>query len=358
VIRARHAWVLPAFVVALHACGGSKNPAGPTPNPQPPSGPTAPMPPTDIRLAALDTVARTARIEWNPSQGAEYYVVDYWAVFVPGGPVTRLRTEGPETTITIRDLPGEWLTARVKAANSSGESANGTPPIQFQIPILKDVIEALVFGTGPYGSGLFDRTNGLDYFTFLGASGIGPPQAHARRDTMLGWRPGTLRLRVEQRLTDAQLAKLTQMFAHVAGITGEELRAGTPERVETLPQSFGAGELRVIVRDDISVVCGNPAVLGCAPQLLLAGGELIAAIIYVRPNVSLDVVAHEFGHAAMGLHHVVGVQMPALPVMAQSSGRSDSGFSALEVDALQAVYRAGLRFGASRADFQARGLIN
>ena len=91
--------------------------------------------------------------------------------------------------------------------------------------------------------------------------------------------------------------------------------------------------------------------------MFLTGGQLIAALIYVRPNGNPDTVSHEAGHAVLGLHHVTRVQMPVRPVMSTSAGPSADGFSTLEVDAIRAVYSAGLRFGASREEFQARGLI-
>lgn len=85
---------------------------------------------------------------------------------------------------------------------------------------------------------------------------------------------------------------------------------------------------------------------------------MIAALIYVRPNANPDPVSHEAGHAVLGLHHVTRVQMLVRPVMSAPAGPSDNGFSSLEVDAIRAVYSAGLRFGASREEFQARGLIH
>ena len=62
------------------------------------------------------------------------------------------------------------------------------------------------------------------------------------------------------------------------------------------------------------------------------------------------------GHA-IGLHHVIGVQMRVRPVMSSTAGPAENGFSVFEVEALRSVYGSGLRFGATRADFQARGLI-
>jgi hypothetical protein len=52
-------------------------------------------------------------------------------------------------------LPGAWLSLRVRAGNAAGLGAPSVPPILFQIPVQKDIVEALFFGTGPYGSGLF-----------------------------------------------------------------------------------------------------------------------------------------------------------------------------------------------------------
>ena len=79
--------------------------------------------------------------------------------------------------------------------------------------------------------------------------------------------------------------------------------------------------------------------------------------MYVKRIAGPDEISHEVGHALLGLHHLKGISLPALPVMTPSLFSTDDGFAALEFDAIRAVYRAGLRHGAARADFQTKGLI-
>lgn len=333
-------------VVVVAACGGS---GGVSPSPKrEPTGGEPPAPPSGVRVASIDHAARTVVIQWDGSAGADRYVAEYWNTFDTSVTLTSVPTVSAETTLTLRDLPGDWLSLRVRAGNAAGLSSPSTP-VQFQIPVQKDVVEALFFGTGPYGSGLFAQP-GVDTFpVFL--------EAHHAPETMLGWASDPIRVRAESALSDGQFSYLTRILGHVAEITGGAVRIQIVERTAALPGVFQAGEIHVLVREQLTPWCADSAV-GCARQLFLSGGQLIGGLIYVKPNGSPDTVSHEVGHALLGLHHVTRVQVPPRPVMSASAGPSENGFSALEVEAIRAVYGAGLRFGASRADFQARGLIN
>lgn len=345
---ARITILLCALAMAAASCGESK--VGPGPKPPPPA-PEAPAAPTGVRITSQDTTTRTAVLQWDPSPGAERYVVEYWNTFGTGFPITSVPTTGAETSVTLRDLPGDWLSIRVKAGNSGGFGAGSMPPVMLQMPIQQDIVEALFFGTGTYGTGLFAQPSPVDYVA------IAPQGMHLSPGLMLGWGGGVIRVRVEEALTPAQSAYLTRALAHVTELTGGHLRPEIVERTASLPDTFAAGEIRVMVRSNLSTVCSNTGpILGCTRQLLLTGGELVAALIYVLPTANPDTVSHEVGHA-IGLHHVSRVQLPVRPVMSTSAGPAENGFSIFEVDALRAVYGAGFRFGATADDFRARGLI-
>ena len=314
-----------------------------------------------LRVVTLDSAARTAVIQWNPSQDADRYVVEYWNTFDSSVTITSVPTAGTETTTTLRDLPGTWLSVRVRAGNSAGFSGPSVP-VSLQIPVQKDIVEALFFGSGPYGSGLhfqpsldgaglFARPPGVDYMQIAG-NGM-----HLSPGLMLAWAGGAIPVRVEDALSATHSAYLTRILAHITEVTGGFLRPEVVQRVPTLSDVFVAGEIRVVVRGDLSAQCTTGgAIAGCTRQLLLTGGQLISAVIYLSPSSSFDTVSHEAGHA-IGLHHVIGVQMPVRPVMSSTAGPAENGFSVFEVEALRSVYGSGLRFGATRADFQLRGLI-
>jgi fibronectin type III domain protein len=340
-----------ALVAILSACGGAKNPVGPEPKP---SGPAVPAAPTGLRIASLDTATRSAVIQWDPTDGAERYVVERWDTFDTSVTITSVTTNGPETSVTLRDLPGDWLSVRVRASNSAGVGAPSMPPVMLQIPVTQDVVEALFFGTGPYGSGLFAEPGGDDS---LPAS---INQAHAQPGTMLGWNSGTILVRVEDAATGEQMAYLNAALSQLTELTGGLLRFDVI-RGPAMPNFFFVrGEYRVMMRDDLRVPCStlDQSLQGCAPQSLAANGEIIAALTYVKSNGNPAVVTHELGHALLGLHHVTKVVLPERPIMSASVGNANPGFSTLETEAIRAVYRAGLRFGASREDFQAKGLIH
>ena len=346
---ARSSVLVWALTVGLFACGG--NATGPSPKP-PPSGPTPPAPPSGVRVAALDAATRSAVIQWDPAPGAERYVVEHWNTFDTSVTITSVTTNGAETTATLRDLSGDWLSVRVRAGNGAGFGDPSAPPIFLQIPIQKDIVEALFFGSGPYGTGLFAEPGAVDYLFF--GQGM-----HHSPGIMLGWSGGPIAVRIEDALSPAQTNYLTRILAQIGELTGGYLRPEVVQRAASLPGVFQAGEIHVVVRSDLTAPCQTTdlSIVGCARQLFLTGGQLIASVIYVKPNGSPDTVSHEVGHA-IGLHHVSRVQMPVRPVMSASGGPAENGFSAFEVEALRAVYGAGFRFGATRADFQARGLIN
>lgn len=311
-----------ALLAPAVQCGGSGTPpTAPSPPDRPPvvippGSPPGPPPPTNVRVTAVDNAGRSAIVQWDPSEGADRYEVDYWPAEGPGE-IRTVLTAGPETATTLRELPPGWLRLHVKAVNSLGPGASSKPPIDLQLaPALNHIIEALFFGTGLYGTGFYLAPGVSDYFPIN--------QAHIQPGTMLGWRRGAVRVVVEEAVTPAQVEHLRLVFAQVADLTDGDVRPEIVARVANLSDAFAPGELSVMVRHDLSVPCRNQSVVleGCAPQDVATGGELVAALIYVKPNVAPHVLTHETGHALLGLHHTRGVAFPVRPVM--GGGVSDA----------------------------------
>jgi hypothetical protein len=350
---ARHTLVAVCLSVFLCGCGSGKSPVSPTPpEPPPVTNPPAPplLPPGGVRVASVDIAARSAVVQWDPSEGAEHYVVEHGSALDLSLPRTTFRTDGPQTSMTLRDLPGDFLAVRVRTASGTRVSEPSLPLVHLQIVDFKDVTEALFFGTGPYGTGFFTAPEVSDWFVSM--------SAHQLPGRMLGWRAGRIPVRVEEDLTEPLFNNLVRVLVQVSELTGGEVRGEVVERTATLPDSFVFGELRVIARPDLEGPC-SARVNGCAAQSIAANAEIVAGRIYITPQfLTADLMSHEVGHALLGLHHTRGVNWPIVPVMGGPEIGADKGFTTLEIDAIRAVYRAGLRFGATRADFHAQGLIN
>ena len=345
------AWLGTGAIIFAVGCGSSSPPAGPSP-PMPGPSVSGPVPdaPAEVRLATIDSRQRTATIEWNPSTGADGYVVEYWKLYDPSVTITTIVVDASSTSATIREVPGDVLSVGVRGRNANGVGPRSRP-ILLQILDLKDIVEALFFGSGPYGTGLFSTAPG----GFI----VEPPeplQQHVQSGRMLGWASGRIPVRVEDSISDDLFAKLNVSLAHLADLTGHDIQPVVVERGAGI-SAIEPGELHILIRDDVSI-CGPPPVDGCASQHVVDGGRMTAASIYLKRSLGIEALLHELGHALLGLHHVWHLQGETKPVMSPSGGPSDGTFSAIEIEAIRSVFRAGLRFGATRDDFRQRALIN
>ena len=336
-------------VAGATACSRPQPPTAP--DPPITGGPPPPEAPANIHVSAVDHLRREIVIEWDPVPAADRYLVEHWKLFEPGSPVTSLQTAGRETTMTLRDVPGDVLSVAVSAQNANGTSPRGRSALA-QIIDVKFVVEALFFGTGPYGTGLFSVPP-ADVLQFR-APGV---QNHVGAGRMLGWSSGVVPVRVESGITDDQFAALGRVLDHIRDLTGGDLRPEIVERSDLLPGTLVPGEVHVIVRDDIGDRCGPPPVDGCAQQRV-DEARLTSATVFLRRSLTPAAIVHEIGHALLGLHHVWHVQIEPRPVMAPSGAPSTGEFSALEIDAIRAVYATTLRHGANRDAFRALALIH
>lgn len=317
---------------------------GPTPTPQPPSTDQLPLTPTGLRIAQLDHVNRAAAIEWSAADRADRYVIEYWNLFDPSAATTTVETASAETRLTLHDVPGYTLSVRVRGKNAAGVG-EPTVPVLLQIPLLGHAVEALFFGTGPYGSGQF----------------LAPDERqlgnHIRPGRMLAWGDVPIRIVVEDAITSEQLADLERALAEFGELTGGAIRVEGLNRVPALERGFEAGVIRVLVRPQLGDLCGPPPVGGCAAQDVDADGRIRAAYIVVEVATAPRAMSHELGHA-LGLHHLLRLQLQPRPVMSIEGGPSDQGFSRIETAAVRLVYGAGLRHGASIDQFRQLGLLD
>ena len=301
-------------------------------------------------MFAIDIPQRTLSIQWGTATAAERYVIE--AGSAPGGTdLTTFSVAAPANTATWRDVPvRSEIYFRVKAENSRGASAPG-PENRAEMPDMKDVIEALFLGTGPYGE-------------FPSSSG------------MSGWRSGSrVTVRVPHEVSGTQfdvLSRAVDDLNAAMGAVSLSIERATLTRAQW-DQSRPAGITFLAGQG----TCGRSCTLN-GPAPVYTSSLVLMESLSENPSTW----AHELGHA-VGLRHflfqvhfgqpinVNQVFGPLAPTMGAivifggqnpggvaPGGQPNRGFSELELEAVRQVYGAGLRAGSSVADFVARGLVN
>lgn len=307
---------------------------------------------SNVRLSDVDVAARTALLTWAPVPLAESYVVEYGNGATQAG---RQRVVTNGTAITLRELVvDEPSVALVQTRNAGGESPFSAP-VSYRIPDIRDVTEALIFGTGPHGTGFFMTERESDFIL------VGPNAAHASAGRMIGWpSPTGLRLRAPRALSSQQLQAVSNSVDQINELTFGAVSANLAEVSDQIREEYRSDELAIVVKDDLAVVCNNANAGGCASMATRPSERthFFGGILFVKPTLPASAVSHEIWHG-MGLHHISTV-WPGLPrpTMNPSGGGIDIlRLTPMEADAVRRVYEAGLRPAASRSDFHGRGLI-
>jgi hypothetical protein len=228
---------------------------------------------------------------------------------------------------------------RVRPMNAAG---TGPPSntIQIDSPDPRDVIAGLFLSAGPL------RT----------ASG----NVGCRAGIMAGWSPGShVQILVSTKITGTNLSAVRDTAAQVEDVTQGAVTAFLQPVDGVLPPARD-GQISLDVVDDARVdqICGKNFG-GCAQSL---GVPIRSANVYVRPNHSTTLLAHELGHAALGLCHMQAKppDFGINPIMSvapdgQYWGNS-SRLTEVEMEAVKAVYAAGMRPGSTLGQFVNAGL--
>ena len=349
---------------SLVGCGGSK---GETPTS--PTGPQtgAPAASTSVRVSAVSFQDRTAAITWAPVAAATGYDIllgtsrgarDLGVVSVEG-----------TTTHTLRDIPltpivnpvagnvarAHWVT--VLARNGVGVSANG-PSAGLLMGDMKGIVDALFFYRGEYvpgyrGAGSFEA--------------VGRPVAH-------GWPRGTqVRLRVASTFSSAQKNAIRMAMDQLNDAFSGALRVSVEDHEADLGvMRFEKGSVFLVQVSPAEVlrICGGPTGCMVGPNV----ASEVASGVVIEGGTSptnLYPPSHEAGHGVGGLGHVQ-IRPPdqrddSFPwfhfaLMGKAYEGYGNGvfgvFAPWELDAIRAVYSAGLGAGSPRSEFVARGLVN
>jgi len=227
-----------------------------------------------------------------------------------------------------RLAPGGMLAFALAACRGPSTPSPAASP-----PPLADVIEAIFLGSGPLAAG-----------DCVSPGTLATPLRSATLTVVIGATIDAAGQRaIEDALTDVQQVNNGRFRLVV-----ERSRDADP-----LP-----GPLQITSADvpeaAIQMLC-SPGGSGCTRVFTFSGASITSARCVQRIGTSPRLKAHELGHA-IGLCHVDRDRMPAA-VMAPSPGTmAQDCFSALELDAIRAVYGSGLEAGATRGDFERAGL--
>ncbi len=247
----------------------------------------------------------------------------------------------------------------VQAVNATGTSACRSRALV--IPDFQDAVDALFFGRGQYRD-----------------------DSAAPRSSWVAFRPGaTVAVTVASTITGGQAVAVQGFVDHLNQVLPGLLRLSVKPLSSEFDTRALAGEYLTFPGEVLVVLyptqsgfppqmCDNLAVSGCTKSFALAADpQFLAGGTVALASRDTRVTRHELAHALLGLRHLqlappfldnlAGDSFDGWEVMVMLNGRPEgqlaSGFSAFEVEILQAVDTAGLRPGSTRNEFLARGLV-
>lgn len=204
----------------------------------------------------------------------------------------------------------------------------------------KDFVEALFLGSGPLSD---PNSTGCAF----------------GRGVMGGWPvPTYIKVRISSGLSTAEREGAIGPVAQVAAATDNRLTAAVEMTEEQDPLPLPR-EITAARRPNLAEIGCRPPATGCA---IVTGSFFeyeAVRIVSLGPALGEDPgrgFSHEMGHALYGFCHVdPNSRAAAHSIMAKAA--DTHRLTDDDIRALQAVYRAGLRPGAKRAQFVAAGLI-
>lgn len=354
-------------ILTIAACGSSRSPTSP-------SSPATPTGTPQVTLTSLDIPNRTAVVTWQTIQGATEYEI---ATGTAAGAtdVSKFNIPSGTASATLSDLPpNTTVHVQVTAHNAAG--AGGSGATSFYLVDFRSIIETLFFNSGPYSAVQF---------------GAGQPF-----DRMEGWAPGTrIRILLANEVEDLR-PTAEKVAQQLADVTGGALTAfvdsGGDNRWTSASQG-PVGTVKVVSTREL------PASQGALCEAAGGGGSFDCAradpdlrpirsrvVLWMGPDLKPGnrhaVFVHELGHALLGLGHWDGyfdapgamglacrpnrpeMQFPYLMMCGRQEEITNgfvpavrTDFTPIEAEAVRRVYAAGLRPGASRAEFASRGLL-
>lgn len=320
----------PRTTAAPSTIGGAPGPETPGPGRSPIlSVSSFELPPSIVLWANF--VERPITFSWSPVPGATSYILEVGTS--PGASdVFSASTTGRSLTTTFT-TPGRFY-PQVRARNSWLLS-----PANARIPMIlfsfKDYVEALFLGTGPLAQ--------VPQAGCVGGEG-----------RMAGWPANTtVSVILASSLNDEQRQRAPAVALQLPSASAGVLDAAVIESSDPHPSP---GDLQIAVQQvDLSTPFPCSAAAGACTVPLQFSSAAVLSRVSVLLRGQNTRVAHELGHALYGFCHL-STEAGYVSLMGNFEDVG-KGLSEADLAATQAVYRTGLRAGATRSDFVGADLI-
>ena len=338
-VRARGAWALASSLVAAGCGSGSSAPNAPDQTEVVAPGIAPRLTLSSVVPAVGDRSAIS--FEWGAVPGASQYLLEIGRS--SGATDVGVLETGSQASFTWNPAPVGSFFFRLRGRNAAGA---GPPSGELQVdsPDPRDVIVGLFLGQGPL------RTSSGNVGCF-------------RPGTMSGWRRGTnLRIIASTGLNSTQMRGVEEAARQMEAATDGQLTATILRTEESNPlPSFNDITVAALSDETVNTLCRAVAG-GCA--IADRAGEFGTMRVVVRQGANDVTTAHEIGHAALGLCHMQAMppDFGVNPIMSVAPDGNYHGrfgrLTEVELEAVKAVYAAGLRPGAALSDFRRAGLVS
>jgi hypothetical protein len=323
-----------AAATAFAACGGGGGTTGASASP-----PSATA--LDFTVVPMVASQTTVTFTWKGTNATSYQV----EIGSRAGASDVATIEASDSPATWSGVPVGTFYVRVRGRQGASVGAASNEVTVASVDA-RQVIEALVFGTGPLA---------------VAGNAAGPQLP----DTMEGWPPGTVfQVKIGQSLFSGFAALVEQTAAQIGPATRGAVQAIVAGRFPDPQPDPARGEVTVgmLAPDAILTQCLCQSCVGCA-WTWLVGPTITRSRILLSDSAQPSAAAHELGHA-IGLAHIIvpSGMRPAFAMGFTTDGRyaargQTETLDPATVRVLETLYGAGLTAGATRRQFEAAGFV-
>jgi hypothetical protein len=262
-----------------------------------------------------------------------------------------VRATGRQTRVGARwagaGIAALWVFAGCgsQSPTESNRLAEGRQVEARETPQTPNVIDALFLGSGS----LIPRD--------------GPPECPLQGFWSGYPRGSNVRVRVSSRVAGAAQAGIGAAIGPIGDVTGGALTVTLTVVQDPDPQP-GVNEVTV-TEVPLPRAAGCPSDAGCVQYRFAGRGLLMGARVVAPPGRSVPAYVHDtVGHGVLGLCHVGADQVGGAEASLMSvgfgtpAGSGAAALTALDLDALRAVYASAVNPGVGRSAFLAVRLVN